>query len=129
MPNWCFNSVLVTGEKEELNRFKDHVSNKKSAFSLNEIIPMPDDIFRGDLGEKERKKYGEKNWYDWSWANWGTKWDTAGVEIESETDSIQYKFETAWNPPEPIAGALREEFPKLEIDWEWEEEGGEKGEL
>jgi hypothetical protein len=28
--------------------------------------PMPEDIYEKPVGADERKKYGNKNWYDWS---------------------------------------------------------------
>tara|TARA_Y100001963_G_C6478180_1_gene307724 strand:+ start:115 stop:543 length:429 start_codon:yes stop_codon:yes gene_type:complete len=132
MPNWCFNSVNIEGSEKEIEKFKKYVSTDTSAFSLNKIIPMPDDIYRGNLGEEEKKKYGEKNWYDWSWENWGTKWDINEKEIEVESindGKLQYTFETAWSPPDPVWKHLVNKFPKLKIEWFYQDESEEVGHI
>ena len=70
---------------------------------LNHLRPQPDNIFRGNLGDKEREeciKKGIPNWYDWNCENWGTKWDSCHVEFIDETaNTVDIQFETAWSPP------------------------------
>jgi hypothetical protein len=100
----------------------------KSVFDFNKIIPMPDDIFRGNLGAEEREKYGNKNWYDWSCDNWGTKWPACDAEITEETDTeIHYRFLTAWDAPRPIVDALRKKMSEdfgATVEWECVHEDG-----
>lgn len=130
MPNWCSNRVIVAGSERELDRFEEYVSTKDARFSLEKIIPMPEDVYRGNLGDKEREKYGEKNWYDWSVQNWGTKWEIDPKSIKIEDYSIGevgYFFDTAWGPPEKVHKHLVDEFPKLEISWHWQDEFSEEG--
>ena len=77
-----------------------------------------------EMSDRFKKEYGCDNWYDWANANWGTKWDTDCEELEIDSfGGVNYKFDTAWSPPEPIYHALRELFPKLEITWFYKEEG------
>ena len=131
MPNWCSNRVFIDGSQEELDRFDDYVGTDKARFQLNKIIPMPENIYQGDLGEKEKRKYGDKNWYDWSYQNWGTKWeiDPLSIEIEdSGPDLVTYSFETAWGPPFHVYNHLVKEFPKLNIEWYHRDEFDGKGE-
>jgi len=86
---------------------------------------MPADIFRGSLGEAERKKYGEKNWYDWSLTHWGTKWNAYDIIDDNAIPT----FHTAWGPPTPVFAALSLKFPKVKFDVTWNEEGGTSGEM
>jgi hypothetical protein len=47
-------------------------------------------------------KYGYSNWYDWSVANWGVKWDAScedGAIIEQNENLIKVGFDTAWGAP------------------------------
>ena len=131
MPNWCSNRVFIDGSQKELDRFDDYVGTDKARFQLNKIIPMPENIYQGNLGEKEKRKYGDKNWYDWSVQHWGTKWeiDPRSIEIEdSGPEEVTYSFETAWGPPFHVHNHLVEEFPKLNISWYYRDEFEEEGE-
>ena len=64
-------------------------------FTFEKVLPMPKDIYRGDLGQAEREKYGDKNWYDWSIEHWGTKWDCRDTYINGN----RVEFTTAWDFP------------------------------
>ena len=92
---------------------KARIDDMENIFSndypFNMIIPIPDHIFRGNLGQDEREKYGKDNWYDWCIANWNTKWDAYNVSVQRLSDTSLYvTMETAWNPPIPIFKKLVE---------------------
>jgi hypothetical protein len=57
---------------------------------------------------------GYTDWYDWSVANWGTKWNAYSLKQISD-DPFVIVFDTAWSPPEPVFHALAERFPNLGI--------------
>lgn len=57
------------------------------------------------------KKCGYWDWYGWSNANWGTKWNAC--ETNKGDDTVC--FDTAWCEPEPIWIALSKAFPEREI--------------
>jgi hypothetical protein len=92
-------------------------------FSFEKIIPMPEDCFRENLGEAERKECATKgipNWYDWCCENWGTKWDCSEVEIDqiactttSKYSWVTYRFQTAWDAPHPVIAKLKADWPDL----------------
>jgi hypothetical protein len=44
MPNWCINSLKVTGSLEDLTRFKEAIRSEEEQFDFNRIIPMPEDL-------------------------------------------------------------------------------------
>ena len=75
MPNWVTNRIVFHGDQENIDRVLQYIKGNGSKIDFNKIIPMPDNIYRGDLGKRERELYGSNNWYDWSVANWGTKWN------------------------------------------------------
>jgi hypothetical protein len=77
---------------------------------------------------EERRKVS-RFWYDWNITNWGTKWDIIFDE-HSEADIIELQdewclnwyFETAWSPAEPVFRAMAERFPNLEFNFQVTEE-------
>lgn len=107
MPNWTHNIVGFEASKNKLQEIKNKLSSDKNVFDFNNLIPMPkhSETFyaEGSLGDKERKKFGNNNWYDWSVYHWGTKWNSVRAEISEESENcINYHFDTAWDAPRPI---------------------------
>jgi len=44
MPNWCWNSLHITGTKENVSRFVEAVEGEKTALDLNKILPSPKEL-------------------------------------------------------------------------------------
>ena len=98
MPNYCANSLTITANTADQRMFLSKLADDtKNLF--NSLRPMPDHIYRGNLGVEEREKYGADNWYDWSIANWGTKWDVDVDCVTEDGDKLMMSFDTAWAPP------------------------------
>ena len=131
MPNWCENTISITGPAEKLSPMYTKLIEDGDEGLCSILYPPPADMFKGNLGENERKDCAEKgipNWYDWQSSNWGTKWDVTAqnVEIEYEDDEqLEVSFDTAWAPPEPICYRLREMFKDLHFSWFYDEPGME----
>ena len=80
-----------------------------------------------DMGMRSVQGYmehGALGWYDWSCANWGTKWDAYDIDFERDSDGrLIYVFDTAWSPPVPIVEELMEIFPGIAIEHRYFDEG------
>ena len=97
MPNWVYNSVVISGDEDKLHELfnkwsKPLESDSDERFSFQNIIPRP-------IEE-------ENNWYDWNCEHWGTKWDACEPDEFWDNDSLELKFNTAWSQPEPIFEAI-----------------------
>lgn len=114
MPNNVTN--IIHADKEVLDALK----GKNGDVDFSSIIPMPDTVFRGDLGIKERQEHGTNNWRDWSVNNWGTKWNAYGEEGRIDDEVV--KFETAWSHPLPVIRALSRKFPDNLLHVEYADE-------
>lgn len=68
---------------------------------------------------KNYHKYGSSTWYDWSVANWGTKWNAYSQEL---VEFNVIKFETAWSFPEQILVTLSEKFPTTKFEHQYADE-------
>jgi hypothetical protein len=67
-----------------------------------------------DLHKANIDRYGFPTWYEWSIANWGTKWNACYTEISAIEDGyINIVFDTAWSFPDPIFEKLAAMFPML----------------
>lgn len=119
MPNYCENYLTIEGNTITLKKIIDFVKSDETAFDFEKIVPMPDYIYRGVIGDKETELYGENNWYDWSNKNWGTKWNSVDAEIWD--NDIQ--FQTAWSPCDPVIAALAEKYPTMRFTYTFYEPG------
>ena len=101
--------VRVYIDHPNKKRIDDMVAIFEGERPFDKIIPMPDDIIRDNLTYEMRQKSEGRNWYDWSCANWGTKWDAYQVRVQRLSDTAMYvTMETAWSPPIPIFEKLVE---------------------
>lgn len=153
MPNWCYNSMSVHGERSELERLTKAISCKVKnyndddvdGYDLSVLFPVPDELRIDDVWfssdnatpehlallekyETNMAKYGYKTWYDWSIANWGTKWrpdiqDWELSDLHGESVINAY-YETAWSPCDGLIREISKQFPTLLFSVTSDEEGG-----
>ena len=119
MPNYCDNFLTIDGNHTTREEILMLMKSEDSAFDFEKILPMPDYIYRGGIGTKEKEIYGENNWYDWSVENWGTKWNSVDAEIHSN----EIYFQTAWSPCDPVIAALAKKFPTMRFTYTFMETG------
>lgn len=130
MPNWCDNSLTVTGPRERVLAFdkalqgradKDESDSSEGQRRFSSLLPVPEEVEKaGDYPPPSSNepwnspKYG----YGWRILNWGTKWD-AHIEltgIANQGDGLAtayYVFQTAWSPPEPWLIKVAQDWPDL----------------
>lgn len=59
--------------------------------------------------DRRQKEYGALNWYDWSYENWGTKWNAYEVKlIDWSGTKLVVDIQTAWDTPHKIWEKLEE---------------------
>ena len=138
MPNYCSNTVVVSGDAAEVAKFNEWLGDGKAL--LNKINPTPqilvetmsgfygDDEKQKELEQKEQsnlEQFGYKNWYDWNIGNWGTKWDVDAEidDFSSCEEQVIMSFQSAWSPPTNAMVSLSEMFPNLTIRHSYLEEG------
>ena len=129
MPNWCNNTISIRGPRNKIADLWTQANIKEGLLAA--LVPQPEDMFHGNLGEAERAECAEKgipNWYDWNVANWGTKWDV-GLEGLSFTEladgeaEISGWFDSAWSPPIEAYQTFCDDMDGVYLD-AWYEEGG-----
>lgn len=153
MPNWCSNTVNISGPNAQIEELRDLMETEESLFDFNSVIPQPTElknIISGNIKINDKQysiwreidgedvgiepeeeaqliaQYGATNWYDWNLANWGTKWNNGPNDVERDmvvSGWMTYNFSTAWSPPTPVIDALAKKFPDLHFHLEYEEPG------
>ena len=125
MPNWCDNTIEITGNAETIKKLKEFVGRpliqdgeemKEPIYSLANIMPSTPDAnpVLGDMTKSE----GHDDWYHNNINTWGTKWDVCGnayMNYKEGDESISYSFDSAWSPPVATTQRLSEIFPELII--------------
>ncbi len=104
MPNWCYNRMSVTGDRDSLVRLSGAITREHDPslaettmgveqvdYDLTVLFPIPEPlairsvVFNEDSTDPElvalreqyaenEAKYGNRDWYSWCINNWGTKW-------------------------------------------------------
>lgn len=109
MPNWCSNTAKI--QNDDVSKI-DAIETFLKEFDANEdqnktgllefLIPNP-------TGEWE---------YNWSVANWGTKWDIQLYEWSRlDENTISLDFDTAWGPPTNAYDTLTEQGYNIEANY------------
>lgn len=64
------------------------------------------------------EKYGYHNWYDWSLAHWGTKWNAYDTYIEVEGNTYaSICFTTAWSDVTELMEKLAKQNPNIDFEY------------
>lgn len=123
MPNWVRNEITINGPEGSVKALLKKTATKESRFDFNGLVPMPAHIYKGLLSSEERARYGDDNWYDWSYKHWGTKWNAADAAVMYHGGETAFvDFETAWCAPIPIYEAIRKKFPDLDVQARYADE-------
>ena len=126
MPNWCYNRVEIYGADAE--KIADKIASEETPFDFAKIVPEPDydKIEVEPTFENEDSDFCMPKWWDWRVQNWGTKWNSSECEVTiMDDEQVEYTFNTAWGPPEPIIHKLRELYPDVSITAFYDEPGME----
>ena len=124
MPNYIKNKLIIKGTDKQIEEIKNFLKPKEPtqwedqtesvAMDFNNITPTPKWVYQGNLGSKEKEKYGKENcWYDWNLKNWGTKWNA----FRSSSHNNVIEFETAWNGVPELMAKLGVIFPDIEFEY------------
>lgn len=143
MPNCCSNRLKVRMGKntkialKQFNEFGltyDNVVKTETLFGIEfpcpqelrdtQSSPGTTDVKLKKLYLENTQKYGYPDWYKWSVAHWGVKWEARDIDQEGDSENIVFNFNTAWGAPEKWLEEVSKKYPKLEFHNEFSIEGG-----
>lgn len=146
MPNWCENTLTISGDKSEVLRFVEQAGRKHAEWHTIYTEGEPTQEYVTDLNglfwnfvtppveaQTVEDYFSNDNsaphyWYNWNVNNWGTKWDVRiGDDLPLSTyedkASICVSFDTAWSPAIEAYFAMSKQYPSLNIFVEYSELG------
>lgn len=113
MPNWTRNTLEITGDVEDLKRFRAAAvgynpwqqwrpDRKTNALNFHSLVPVPGAVIKAGY---------DPVGCDWQCENWGCKWSACESELKIETaERLLYWFETPWSPPFQL-------LQRISVDW------------
>ena len=145
MPNWVDNTLVVTGDKDDVRAFVDQAARPhehpfggtvEEKLSFWNFVRPDDSIMHEYMGEEPRNRtlaeamlHDTNHWYDWNIRNWGCKWDAKVMDATIEDGYASYAFDTPWGEPQLFFEAIVKQFPNLDFNLRFVEEQGWGGEL
>lgn len=106
MPNHVINCLKIEGEEKRVRELFDYIKDnddEKRLIDFNKILPMPKGV----------------SWYDWSIANWGTKWNSYDNEKISDNE---IRFQTAWDGIVELIKRLSQNYADLNFIYNYADE-------
>jgi hypothetical protein len=138
MPNWCQNTLTITGPEAMIKKFMADAQDKQkrqdhtpTELSLEKLYPTPSQNELNNMQSVKPKDpllaalFQSKpvDWYSWRVTNWGTKWDVEAWVEKSEPRKVVYGFDSAWSPPIDALTHISEDYPDLKFVLSYREDG------
>jgi hypothetical protein len=121
MPNWCSNSIVITGDEDKIKKINEVLSSMDKTTTIA-------GIFEALVGRDENiteEQYQNGGWYQHNIDRYGCKWDVSHENAVISTDSddcITMSPETAWSPPKEFCILLAEQYG-VDVTLEYSEPG------
>ena len=122
MPNWCSNSIVITGDKDKIKKIKrvlQSMDTKQDNIGIFQTLVGKDD----NISESQYHEGGA--WYqhnlDRYGCKWDINWDDSNIDVEDD-ECITMSPETAWSPPEGFCRLLSQQYG-VDVRLEYSEPG------
>jgi hypothetical protein len=109
MPNWCNNSITISGDEKIISALVRVIENTKNGEDrvFQSLIGYPDHMTKDDY---------DKDWYDTNVSWFGTKWDVSYSSCNMDYDETEIRLspDTAWSPPIEFLTNLVKQYDGIE---------------
>jgi len=93
MPNWCSNTLLITGPADDAARLRSLMTTRKSRFDFNAILPMPEPLRQSESSTSAETawelKYGD--WADVKWKYGPDHFDSREAALAAARDADDWR--------------------------------------
>jgi hypothetical protein len=108
MPNWCSNTIKISGTPEEITSFEKSL-NETNGKNWFDFFVAPAEKTEGI------------DWYTYNVENYGCKWNCDAQDWHRDGDTIEFWFDSPWAPPTKLYDQIQEQG--LTVYAEYLEEG------
>lgn len=124
MPNWCNNSITITGDKKIISGITRLIESIKKE---GEKEPGVFETLVGREPHITQQKYDNGEWYSSNVNYWGCKWDVSYDDccFTFDEESITLHPNTAWSPPIEFCKTMVKEYKKIKIHIFYSEGGND----
>lgn len=102
MPNWCSNTIIITGDKKRIATLSKVISALIKGVPSKDTEEQPG-LFQTLIGRNPNVDILKSNggWYTANTDWYGCKWDIDVYEgmFDITDDTISFNCDTAWSPP------------------------------
>jgi len=123
MPNWCSNTITITGDKKIISgitRLIESIKKEKEEPGVFATIV-------GREPGMSQERYDNVGWYDSNVGYWGTKWDVSYDECDFDFSDEQIRLHpnTAWSPPIEFCKTMVQLYKRIKIHIFYSEGGND----
>lgn len=124
MPNWCSNSITITGDKKTISGIKRLIESIKKSEGEE---PGVFNTLVGRETHLTQAQYDGGAWYQSNINQWGCKWDVLYDDCypQYSDEEIILCPQTAWSPPIDFCKAMVKEYRKIKINIFYSEGGND----
>lgn len=101
--------IVIVVKNVSIKEIVDRYTSDEFLLDFNKIIPMPDDVYMGDLTPEIELEY-PNNWYTWATEHWGTHSHANACTIAMSGKDVVLEFYTLSTPCFPIIKQISEDF-------------------
>ena len=124
MPNWCSNTITITGDKKIISGMTRLIE------SIKKTEGEEPGVFHTLIGRDSRitqEKYDNGDWYNSNVERYRCKWDVSYDDccFTFDEESISLHPETAWSPPIEFCKSMVKEYKSIKIHIFYSEGGND----
>jgi len=130
MPNWCSNTLTITGPEKDCVAFKEAAvgvaptyepdsdwsegnteEKSESILNFHSLVPIPEESLKAGYNGKNNPDV--PSGYTAEANCWGVKWGACDPYLIESAGELEYTFDSAWAPPIEWISQVAEQYPSL----------------
>lgn len=117
MPNWCYNTMSLTGSKKEIKKFIKDIRSDENGYDMNKLVPLDERASKTvEMGEAVISAFSTSadgfDGYGHAIDRWGSKWGACSIETDYPLANT-VRYESAWSPCTQLIINISVQYPNV----------------